>query len=146
MSMSHHTISDRAEQFAEDAGESLREFGRLAYHRADDVKKEATKLLYGAADTIRREAREAGANREMRRNADEVAKGLERAAHYLKKRSYEDMGKDMTKNVSRNPWQTVAIVFVVGLVIGLLLRGEGQKAHVNGYQPRYEYDPYGRNQ
>lgn len=131
-------MQDRAEQIANDAADSLRELGRTARGTADDVKKEAVKLLNTAAETIRKEARHAGASHEIRGGADDIAQGLERAAHYLKRNSFEDMGDDMASEVRRNPWRAVGMVFVVGLVIGMLLRGGDDEAERsrNGYTRR----------
>lgn len=132
----HNDIQDRAEQIASEAIDSLRDVsrdvGRDARGRAEDVKKDAVKLLHNAADSIRHEARRSGANREVRESVDSVARGLEHAAHYLKRHSYEDMGKDMTRGVQANPWRTMAIIFVVGVLLGLMLRGDDNNNSSNG--------------
>jgi hypothetical protein len=122
----NNDASEQAEQIAEDAAKSMNELGRQARSRADDAKKEAVKGLNTAAATLRREAREAGASREIRDSVDGVARGLEKTATYLNKNSFEDMGEDVTRAVKRNPGRSLAIVFLVGLVIGLLLRGGNQ--------------------
>lgn len=127
----HDDIQSRAEEIASDAADSLRDLGRSARGTAEDVKKEAIKLLNNAADAIRKEARKAGAKGEVRDSVDNIASGLENAAHYLKRHSYEDMSKDVTKSVRRNPWRAITIVFVVGIFIGMMLRGDDD---------RYEYD------
>ncbi len=121
-----HEFQDRAEEIANDASHSLRDLGRNARGTADDVKKDAVRLLNNAADMIRREAREAGASRDIRGGADDVARGLERAAHYLRRHSYEDMGEDMTTTVKSNPWRTMAIIFVAGIILGMMLRGDSR--------------------
>jgi len=82
------------------------------------------KTLHTAAHTIRKEARDADASREVRNQADSVAKGFERAAHYLNKHSYDDITEDVAEGVKANPWRTLAIIFFIGLVIGLILRGD----------------------
>jgi ElaB/YqjD/DUF883 family membrane-anchored ribosome-binding protein len=120
-------VQDRAEEIASEAADNLRDLGRNARSSADDVKKQAVRLLNEAADTIRHEARERGASKDMRGGADDVAKSLEKAAHYLKRHSYEDMGEDVTKSVQRNPWRTLAVVFVVGVIAGLILRGDNER-------------------
>ncbi len=120
------TIQDKAEDFLDDAGKSISELGREARKTAHDAKKDMVKTLHTAAHTIRKEAREANASKEIREQADSVAEGFERAAHYLKKHSYEDIGEDVVEGVRANPWRTLAIIFIVGLVIGLILRGGDQ--------------------
>ena len=117
-------VNEQAERIADEAAQNLREMGRGAREHAEDVKTEAVRLLNDAADAIRKEARKAGARGELRGGADDVAHGLERAAHYLKHNSFEDMGADVTRSAKANPWRVAAIVFFVGLVIGLLMRGD----------------------
>lgn len=116
-------LEERAEKIASEATESLRELKRTARVHADDVRKDAVKLLNSAAERIRHEAHEAKASEEVRSSADKVAKGLEKAAVYLRRHSLEDVGDDMTVAVKRRPWRNMAIVFGAGLLIGLALRG-----------------------
>jgi ElaB/YqjD/DUF883 family membrane-anchored ribosome-binding protein len=124
----NHDLQDRAEQIANEAAESLRDLGRGSGERAEDVRKEAAKLLYSAADSIRHEARRAKARKEVRHGADNVARNLERTAHYLKKHDIGDMSEDLTDEVKSNPWRTLAIVFVLGLIIGMIMRGNNEAA------------------
>ncbi len=121
----NHDIGDRAEHLADEAADELREFARGARHHADDVKGEAVRLLNEAADGIRHEARKSGARGEIRSGADDVAHSLERAAHYLKHNSYGDIRQDVDHTAKADPWRLAVVVFFVGLVVGLLLRGEG---------------------
>jgi ElaB/YqjD/DUF883 family membrane-anchored ribosome-binding protein len=127
----------RAEEIAAEAADSVRDLGRNARSTADDVKKEAVRLLNNAADTIRHEARERGASRDVRGGADDVAKSLERAAHYLKRHSFEDMGEDVTRSVQRNPWRIMAILFVLGVIVGLVLRGDNEKVEYRVIRNNY---------
>lgn len=119
---------DYTGQAAQEVQRSLQELGRLARKRADDAKIEAVKGLNSAAETLRREAREAGAAPEATEQVDRIAQGLERTATYLRRHSYEDMGEDVSHVVKRNPLRTLAIVFVVGLVVGLVMRGDTKRA------------------
>jgi ElaB/YqjD/DUF883 family membrane-anchored ribosome-binding protein len=130
-------LQARAEDIAADAADSLRDLGRNAHSSADDVKKQAVRLLNEAADSIRHEARQRGASKDVRGGADDVARGLERAAHYLKRNSYEDMGEDMTKSVQRNPWRMLGIIFVVGVIVGLILRGDNEKVEYRVIRNNY---------
>ncbi len=118
----HHTV----EELTEDAARELREFGRQVRHKANDVKKDVVGRLYEAAETIRREAREAGTSKDAEAAADQVARGLERTAHFLSRRSVEDMGDDVERAVKRSPMRALSIAFIFGLVVGLLLRGGGR--------------------
>lgn len=126
-------FQERAEQIQSDVADNLRDLSRNARGTADEVKKEAVKLLHAAADTIRREARERATSKDVRSSADDVARGLEHAAHYLKRNSFEDMGEDVEKSVKSNPWRTMAIIFVVGIVVGIMLRGDGQDDRARGW-------------
>ncbi|MCC6614624.1 MAG: hypothetical protein IT320_14180 [Anaerolineae bacterium] len=111
------------DELREEANRELREFGREVRSKADEAKKEVVARLFDAADTIRREAREANASKDAEQAADNVAKGLEKAAHYLKRRSYEDMGDDVERVVKRRPMRALGIALVTGIVIGMILRG-----------------------
>lgn len=117
------TLEQRAEKIASEASESLRELKRSARVHADDVRKEAVKLLNSAAEKIRHEAHEEGTSEDVRVNADKIARGLEKASVYLRRHSLEDVGDDMTVAVKRNPWRNLAIAFGVGFFVGMLLRG-----------------------
>jgi len=114
------------DELREDANRELREFGREVRQKADEAKKEVVERLFEVADTIRRETREAKANKDAEQAADNVAKGLEKAAHYLKRRSYEDMGDDVERVVKRRPMRAVGMALVAGIVIGLILRGSSR--------------------
>jgi hypothetical protein len=117
------TPGDQAEKIAEAAGKTLEEIGREAYHQADNAKTEMVKNLYDAAKNMRQQAREAGLNDDVLDRVDDVAGGLEKAASYLKNNSYEDMGQDAIKTVKTYPLQIMAVMVVIGIVIGLLMRG-----------------------
>lgn len=111
------------EGLADEANKELRELGRQVRHKANDAKKDVVGRLYEAAETIRREAREANSGKEGEQAADNVARGLEKAAHYLNRHSFEDMGDDMERVVKRSPMRALIIATLVGIVIGLVLRG-----------------------
>jgi len=114
---------DKVHDTVEDAAQDLGELGRELRHKANDIRKETVKQLNTAAETIRKEAREASDSPEAHKAADEVAKGLEKAAHYLNNRSVEQMGMEATRVVKRNPMRTLFITFVVGLLLGMMMRG-----------------------
>ena len=119
----HDAAGERAEKLADDVSRSASEIGRELNHHAENAKSEMVKALYDAAKALRRETREAGAGDEVQERVDDVAKGFEKAAGYLKSNTYADMGEDAVRTVKRYPTQTMAILFVVGVIIGLLLRG-----------------------
>jgi ElaB/YqjD/DUF883 family membrane-anchored ribosome-binding protein len=112
----------RIEGLADEAGKELREFGRQVRHRADDAKKDVVGKLYEAAETIRREAHESNAGKDAQQTADNVARGLEKAAHYLNRHSFDEMGEDVERVVKRSPMRSMVFAVLVGIVIGLLLR------------------------
>lgn len=121
--MGRHQSRGEVDRLTRDAATGMSEIGRTARKRADEAKKEAVKGLNSAAAAIRREARELGASPEIRDSVDDVARGLEQTATYLRKHSYEEMGQDVNRVVRGNSFRTFLIVFVVGVVIGLLMRG-----------------------
>lgn len=119
------SIGDKAEKIADDAAKNLEELGREVHHHAENAKSDMVKSLYDAAKTLRKQAREMDAPHEAQHRVDDVATGFEKAAGYLKHNSYSDMGEDAVKTVKSYPMQTLAIVLVIGVIIGLLLRGSG---------------------
>jgi ElaB/YqjD/DUF883 family membrane-anchored ribosome-binding protein len=118
----------RVENVTDEAAQELREFGRQVRGKADEAKKDVVSKLYEAAKTIRRETREAKPGKDAEQAADNVARGLEKAAHYLNRHSYDDMGDDVERAVKRNPMRALVVMLVVGVIIGLILRGGGDRA------------------
>jgi hypothetical protein len=115
---------DAMQDVSEDLSRELRELQRTLRHRANDVRKEVVKQLNTGAQTIRREARDSNVGDEAKRNADEIARGLERAANYLNSRSVENMGEEAVRVVRKNPIRTVVIAFAVGALMGIMMRGD----------------------
>ncbi len=111
-----------AQEIAQRTREELLELGRELRKRAEAVRVEAVKQLHQAADAIRKEARERETDEMMRENADKLAKGLERTAHYLNSHTVEQMGEDAAATVRKNPFRTLGMVFIVGVFIGMFLR------------------------
>jgi ElaB/YqjD/DUF883 family membrane-anchored ribosome-binding protein len=122
----HNGTEEKIQDAAQDVSQELRELGREFRHRADGVRKEAAKQLNTAAETIRKEVRSAGVGNEAVGSADELAKGLEKAATYLNSKSVEQMGTDATRVVQSYPLRAVFITFIVGLLLGLMLRGDNK--------------------
>ena len=120
----HNGTDEKVQEAAQDVSKELRELGRELRGRANDVRKEAAKSLNNVATTIRKEVREAGAGDEAKQSADELAKGLEKAASFLNSKSVEDMGGDATRVVQRYPLRAVFVTFIVGLLIGIVMRGD----------------------
>ncbi len=108
---------------ADQAAAELREAGRELRQKANDLRKDLVGQLNKAAAALRQEARDKSSDPSLHQSVDEAATGLEKAAVYLNNHSVEDMGAEAVQTVKQNPVQTMAIVFVVGLIIGLLLRG-----------------------
>jgi len=122
----HNGTEDKVQDTVQDVSKELRELGRELRGRANDVRKEAAKSLNSVAATIRKEVRDVGAGTEAMQNADELAKGLEKAAAYLNSKSVEDMGGDATRVVQRYPLRAVFITFIVGLLLGMMMRGDNK--------------------
>jgi hypothetical protein len=120
----HNGTDEKVQEAAQDVSKELRELGRELRGRANDVRKEAAKSLNSVASTIRKEVRDVGAGNEAMQSADELAKGLEKAASFLNSKSVEDMGGDATKVVQRYPLRAVFLTFIVGLLIGIVMRGD----------------------
>jgi ElaB/YqjD/DUF883 family membrane-anchored ribosome-binding protein len=123
----HNHVDDRLDEAAVRIAKAASEWGRDARKRAEDLKTDVAKQLTGAAETLRREARDAKADTEALKHVDATAQHLEKAAVYLKNNSFEQMASTATKQVQQsnaeNPWRNLLIVLVIGIIIGLLLRG-----------------------
>lgn len=118
-------VSEEVERRVDDASKTISELGREINHHAESAKSDMVKALYEAAKTLRKESRAAGAANDVQHRVDDVATSFEKAAGYLKRNSYREIGEDAVKTAKRNPMQTMAIIFIIGVVIGLLLRGNG---------------------
>lgn len=119
--------AERIQDAAQDVTKELGEVGRELRHKANEIRKEAVSQLNKAAESMRREVRANTEDSAAHKTADEVAKGLEKAAHYLNNRSLEQMGEEATKVVRRNPMRVMLIALGVGIILGLLLRGGDKK-------------------
>lgn len=115
-------VADKTERLVRDASNSAHELGREAHHQAEAAKSDMVKTLYDTAKNLRKQAHDAGASHEVRDRVDDVADGFEKAAGYLKHNDYQDIGEDAVQTVRSYPLQTLAIVLVIGVIIGLILR------------------------
>ena len=118
---------EKLQDAAQDVAKELGELGRELRHRANSVRKEAVKQLNHAAESIRRETRDTTDDTDAHKTADEVAKGLEKAAHYLNTNSVEQMGTEATKVVRQNPISALLVALGIGMIIGLLLNSGNKK-------------------
>lgn len=118
---------EKLQDAAQDVAKELGELGRELRQRANSVRKEAVKQLNHAAESIRRETRDTTDDTDAHKTADEVAKGLEKAAHYLNTNSVEQMGTEATKVVRQNPISALLVALGIGMIIGLLLNSGNKK-------------------
>ncbi len=116
-------VADKAEQIVDEASKSLHELGREAHQQAETAKSDMVKTLYDAAKNLRKQAHDSGASHETRERIDSVADGFEKAAGYLKHNDYGEIGEDAVHTVQRYPLQIMAVILVIGVIIGLILRG-----------------------
>lgn len=114
--------AQRAGELADEAAKEMRELRRELRKQADDARKEAAHQMHTAAENIRKELRKAKAEGEVRDGIDNLANGLEKAAHYLDKNSLDDMGKEVTRIVRKNPVRTAVVALIIGLLLGLMMR------------------------
>ncbi len=99
----------------------LREARRSVMQRAYTTKESAADQLIGTAERIRSDAFHSG-DPEAIRQAQQLARTLERAAVYLHSHTFDQMTGDATLLVQSKPWQAVVIAFVVGIIFGRNLR------------------------
>jgi ElaB/YqjD/DUF883 family membrane-anchored ribosome-binding protein len=124
MAETNGSTEKRTEEIAQQAAQELRELRRELRNRAEDVRKETVKQLNKAAETIRKEAHESTAGGELKQSADDLAKGLEKAANFLNSRTVDKMGEDATRVVQKNPIRAVVIALIVGLLVGIMMKGD----------------------
>ncbi len=120
-----NTVQSKVESVANEASENISEFLRNIRKTGDSAKKDALKNLNETAAAMRKQAREVSDDVDLRKQVDEVAQNLERTAMRLSKEA-DTVSQDAIKAVKSNPLRSVAIVFVIGLVVGLLLRDNGK--------------------
>jgi len=96
---------------------SLREARRSVMQRAHATKEAAADQLITAAERIRAEALRSGDEVALRQ-ANQLARSLERAAVYLHGHTFDQMTGDATQIVQSKPWQAVIIAFLLGVIFG----------------------------
>jgi ElaB/YqjD/DUF883 family membrane-anchored ribosome-binding protein len=111
------------EEVVSEVSKQVNELGRQARKTADDAKGEAVKGLNSVAETIRREVRESDADESAIKNADKLAANLEKAANYLNTNTIDDIKDDAEKIVEENTLKIIIVALIVGILIGLILRG-----------------------
>jgi ElaB/YqjD/DUF883 family membrane-anchored ribosome-binding protein len=115
-------IQQTFQQVGSDASHNADEARRMMKENAYTVKEAASDSLLTAAENIRREALKSG-NEEIVRQAHQLSRNMEKAALYLDGHTFEQIGHDATEVVKSNPWQSVGVVFLLGLVFGMLFGG-----------------------
>ncbi|MBW4437133.1 MAG: hypothetical protein KME04_08360 [Pleurocapsa minor GSE-CHR-MK-17-07R] len=116
-------------------GNSTFEAARELRKRIEDVGHDTVKGLYGLAENIRKEAREAGVEEGILKAADEAASQVERIASTMKAQFARpeappapaaDPSPASSTGASAAPaqtsWTLVIAAFVIGVVIGMMLR------------------------
>ena len=114
------------ESVDEDIANQLEDISSRVRDGAESAKGELARQLQNIAQTIRKEVGE----REMEDTAveqvEKLTDGLDQAAEFLESRTVEEIGAEATtkakETVTKNPWQTLLALLVVGIIIGVLLR------------------------
>ncbi len=110
-------------QVGTDATRSVSEARKAMRESAYTVKESAADSLLSAAENIRREALKSG-NDDIVRNAHTLSRSMEKAALYLDSHTFDQISDDATEVVRENVWQSMGVVFILGLLIGLLMGGD----------------------
>lgn len=111
-------------QVGTDATRNAAEARRAMRESAYTVKETASNSLLTAAENIRREALKSGSD-DVVRQAHQLARSMEKAALYLDGHTFEQIGTDAREVVKANPWESLGVVFIVGLILGMLFGGGG---------------------
>jgi ElaB/YqjD/DUF883 family membrane-anchored ribosome-binding protein len=112
-------VQQTVAQVSTEAFRTVNEATRTMRETAYTVKEAASNSLLNAAENIRREAVKGG-NEEAIRQAHRLARSMEKAAVYLDSHTFDQIGEAATETVKENPWQSLGIAFIIGLIIGLL--------------------------
>ena len=115
-------VQNAAKDVSAEAAKAIADARRTMRESATMAKEKASDSLLSAADAIRNESLK-HENEEMQRQAQTLARGMEKTALYLDSRTLDQMSSDATEAVKQNVWQTLGIVFVLGLLLGLLFGG-----------------------
>ncbi|GEM_PF-1229468 len=105
----------------------VNEVAREIRQAAEQARLSMVKTLNDSALTLRKQTRAAGADAEVIKAVDEVAHGFEKAAVYLHGHNVDEIRKDAQKTVEENSTWIIIAVLIVGVILGLLLRGGNDK-------------------
>lgn len=109
-----------------DATRAAADVRRVLRKNAETAKEKASDSLLNSAESIRKEALKSN-NDEIVRQAQSLARSMEKAALYLDSRTLDQLGNDAQTTVKQNVWSTLGIVAAIGFLLGLLLGGGGRK-------------------
>ncbi|MDZ4769122.1 MAG: hypothetical protein SGJ24_08345 [Chloroflexota bacterium] len=116
-------LQDAADQISAEAVELARELRQTA----DEARKGMIRTLNESALNLRQGTRDAGGSPEIVGAVDQVAKGFERAASYLDERTVDEIRQDAEQTIKQNSTLIIIVVLIVGVILGVLLRGSGDK-------------------
>lgn len=124
--------SEKAKDRIEDARNAiegdLQELARQFRERAEETRKGIIGSLNDASAKLRQEAREAGLPEEAIEGIDGFLNNFERAANYLQNTDAEQVVKDVAEGAKQNIVPISIILFIIGLVIGVILRGDSKSS------------------
>jgi ElaB/YqjD/DUF883 family membrane-anchored ribosome-binding protein len=115
-----HKVQQTVAHISTDAWRTVSEASRSMRETAYTVKETASNSLLSAAESIRREAVKGG-NDETIRYAHQLARSMEKAAVYLDSHTFDQISEAAAAPIKQNPWQSLGIAFIVGMILGLLL-------------------------
>jgi ElaB/YqjD/DUF883 family membrane-anchored ribosome-binding protein len=105
-----------------DASRAAADLRRNLRRNAETAKEKASDSLLNSAEAIRNEAHKSN-NEEVVRQAQSLARSMEKAALYLDSRTLDQLGNDAQTTVKQNVWSTLGIVAALGFLLGMLLGG-----------------------
>ena len=126
INQSAQRLAMEADHATQSAQNTLAETRRAMVENASIAKEKASDALLNAAQVLRDEAEKTN-NEELVRQAQHLATGIEKTALYLDSRTLDQMGEDAAEVVRDNPLQSIGIVFVFGLILGLIFGGNGRR-------------------
>lgn len=104
----------------EKARQDLEKQIRVVNKQAKQTRKEIANRLNQVAADLRSELDHL-LNREEQKQANKLARDLETIAHNVEERAEKGLS-DVTESAQDNVWGTVLLTFIVGLVIGIVIK------------------------
>lgn len=108
---------------ASDNQERLERFGKDLTKQANETRRTIAHQIKATAKNLRSELKDHDElDDNLRKQADEALQRLDEVAVYLDDRSVEEIEEGARKAIQQNVWRSLLIAFVIGFVLGILIK------------------------